>query len=387
MDYQLSEEERMLRNTAADFAGRSLAAVAEESNYNGVFQDDIYRELGELGFLGMTVPEKFGGVGFSNFCLVLALEEISRVCASTAVAISVHNSLVNWAIMKFGCEELKQKYLPALASGKSLGAYALTEPGAGSDVAAITTSAVKDGETYRLNGTKSFISTGDRAGVLIVFARTDQDDRKGGLSAFVVESDFPGFSVGKEEDKMGMKASTTVELVFEDCEVPAGNILGEEGQGMSIALGGLDGGRIGIGAQSLGIAQAALDEAVRYGSERKQFGRRILDFQANQFKIADMAARLDASRLMVYRAARTRDRGEPCTRAASMAKLYATEAANYLVDNALQIHGGVGYTREFLIERLYRDARVLEIYEGTSEIQRIVIFREVMKEYSSILPD
>lgn len=387
MDYQLSEEERMLRKTAEDFAGRSLAAVAEESNYRGVFQDDIYRELGELGFLGMTVPEEYGGVGFSNFCLAISIEEISRVCASTAIALSVHNSLVNWAIMKYGSEEIRKKYLPELASGKVLGAYALTEPGAGSDVAAVSASAVLKGDKYILNGTKNFISTGDKAGVIIVFARTDPDDRKRGLSAFVVESGYPGFSVGKEEDKMGMRASTTVELVFEDCEVPAENILGEEGKGMAIALGGLDGGRIGIAAQSLGISRAALDEAAKYGREREQFGRKLLDFQANQFKIADMATRLEASRLMVYRAARIRDRGEPCTRAASMAKLYAAEAANYITYQALQIHGGVGYTREFLIERLYRDARVLEIYEGTSEVQRIVIFREVMKDYDRILPD
>ncbi|MFO7914348.1 MAG: acyl-CoA dehydrogenase family protein [Candidatus Krumholzibacteriales bacterium] len=387
MEYQLSEEERMIRKTAADFAGRSLAAVAEESNREGIFQDQIYRELGELGFMGMTVPEEYGGVNFSNFCLALAIEEISRVCASTAVAVSVHNSLVNYLILKFGTDRMKQKYLPSLASGETLGAYALTEPGAGSDVTAISTSAVLEGDLYKLNGTKNFISTGDKAGVLIVFARTDPGDRKGGLSAFVVEPDFPGFSIGKEEDKMGLCASTTVELVFEDCEVPAGNILGEEGQGMSIALGGLDGGRIGIAAQSLGIARAALDEAMKYGWERRQFGRRILDFQSNQFKIAGMATRLEASRLLVYRAARLRDGGEPCSKASSMAKLHASETANDLVYKALQIHGGVGYTREFLVERLYRDARAMEIYEGTSEIQRIVIFREVLKDYGNILPD
>ncbi|MBD3178812.1 MAG: acyl-CoA dehydrogenase [Candidatus Latescibacteria bacterium] len=387
MNYQLSEEERMLRKTAADFANRSLAAVAEESNREGIFQDQIYRELGELGFMGMTVPEEYGGVDFGNFCLALAIEEISRVCASTAVAISVHNSLVNWAIMKFGSSQMKENYLPRLASGELLGAYALTEPGAGSDVSAISTSAVLEGDTYKLNGTKNFISTGDKAGVIIVFARTDSEDRKGGLSAFVVEPDSPGFSIGKKEDKMGLSASTTVELVFEDCEIPAANILGSEGQGMSIALGGLEGGRIGIAAQSLGIAQAAMDEAVKYGRERQQFGRRILDFQGNQFKIAEMATRLEAARLLVYQAARLRDRGEPCARESSMAKLYASEAANYLAYQALQIHGGVGYTSEFLIERLYRDARVLEIYEGASEIQKIVIFREVMKEYDRIMPD
>ncbi|MBN1163948.1 MAG: acyl-CoA dehydrogenase family protein [Candidatus Krumholzibacteriota bacterium] len=386
MWFQLTEEERMIQKTARDFARKDLAAVVEEANENGIFQDEIYKKLGELGFLGMTVPEKYGGVDFGYFCLILALEEISRVCASTAVVLSVQNSLVNGILMKSGSEELRAKYLPRLVTGEILGAYALTESEAGSDVAAIRTSAARKGDEYILNGTKIFISTGDKAGVIFVIARTDPDDRSGGLSAFLVEPGFPGFSIGKTEHKMGLNASTTVELVFEDCRVPAGNMVGEEGKGMRIAFEGLDGGRIGIGAQSLGIAQAALDEAVLFARERKQFNTRILDFQSTRWKIADMAMNIDAARLLVYRAAKLRDQGLPCPKEAAMAKLFASQTANRAVYDSMQIHGGVGYTKEFRIERLFRDARVMEIYEGTSEIQRLVISRKIIKEYEQMFP-
>ncbi|HER42880.1 MAG TPA: acyl-CoA dehydrogenase, partial [Candidatus Eisenbacteria bacterium] len=311
MRYPLSEEERMIQSTAREFAEHDLSAVAAEINEKGLFPDDIYAKMGELGFMGMTVPEAYGGVGLGNFCLVLALEEISRVCASTSVAMSVHNSLVNWAILKYGSDELRERYLGLLSSGELLGAYALTEPEAGSDVAALRCSAEKKDGEYLLNGTKIFISTGDKAGVIIVFARTDPKDRTHGISAFIVEPGFPGFSVGKTEHKMGLRASTTVELVFDGCRVPAGNLLGAEGEGMKIALAALDGGRIGIATQSVGIAQAALDEAVRFARERKQFGRRIIDFQATRWKIADMATAIEASRLLVYNAARLRDAGGP----------------------------------------------------------------------------
>ena len=387
MNYQLSEEERMLQKTATDFANKSLAAVAVESNEKGEFQDDIYKQLGELGFFGMTLPEEYGGVELSNFCLALSIEQISRVCASTAVAISVHNSLTNWVILNFGSPETRKKYLPALASAEIIGAYALTESNAGSDIGAIQTSAVRKGDNYILNGSKLFVSTGDKAGAVIVFARTDMENRSRGLSAFVVEPGFPGFSVGKVEKKMGLKASSTVELVFEDCVVPAANLLAEEGKGMSIALSALDGGRIGIASQALGVAQAALDEAVKFAGVRKQFGHRIVDFQTTRWKIAEMATKLEASRLLVYSAAKLRDSGKICTKEASMAKLFATKSANEIVYDSLQIHGGVGYTSEFLIERLFRDARALEIYEGTSEIQKLVISREVIKEYDKILPE
>jgi butyryl-CoA dehydrogenase len=356
-------------------------------NEQGIFPDEIFSKLGELGFMGMTVPEAYGGVGLSNFCLVLSLEEISRVCASTAVAMSVHNSLVNWAILTYGSDELRERYLGPLSSAELIGAYALTESEAGSDVAALRCSAEKKGDEYILNGTKIFISTGDKAGLVMVFVRTDPEDRKGGISAFLVEPGFPGFSIGKTEKKMGLRASTTVELVFENCRVPASNLLGEVGQGMEIALAGLDGGRIGIAMQSVGIAQAALDEAVRFARERKQFGQRIIDFQATRCKIADMATAIEASRLLVYHAARLKDSGEPFTMEAAMAKLFASITANRVAYDSMQIHGGVGYTTEFTIERLFRDARVTEIYEGTSEIQRLVISKKVIEDYERMLPE
>jgi alkylation response protein AidB-like acyl-CoA dehydrogenase len=377
----------MIQKTARDFARKELAPVAAETNESGRFPEEIYRKLGELGFMGITLPEEYGGVHLGSFCLVLALEEIAAVCASTAVTMSVHNSLTNWVILTYGSEELRKRYLPRLASAEILGAYAITESEAGSDVAAMRTSAVRTGDEYVLNGAKIFISTGDRAGAIIVFARTDPKERTRGISAFVVEPAFKGFSIGKVEKKMGLKASTTVELVFEDCRVPAGNLLAAEGQGMKIALAGLDGGRIGIAAQSVGIAQAAFDEAIRFSRERKQFSTRIIDFQGTRWKIADMATAIEAARLLIYRAAKLRDAGEPYTKEAAMAKLFASRTANGAVYDALQIHGGVGYTSEFLVERLYRDARVTELYEGTSEIQRLVIARQALDEFERSVPD
>ncbi len=387
MDFELSEEQKMIRETARNFARKDLEPVAVEANESGVFPTEIYEKLGELGFMGMTVPEEYGGTNLGSLCLVIALEEISRVCASTAVAVSVHNSLANRIVLKYANDGLRDRFLPDLASGKILGAYAVTEPAAGSDLASLRMSAVKKGDEYILNGTKIFISTGNKAGVIVVFARTDQEDKKRGISAFLIEPGFDGFSVGKVEDKMGLKASTTVELVFEDCRVPAENMLGGEGDGLKIALSSLDSGRIGIAAQSVGITQAALDEAVSFARERKQFGKRIIDFQSTRWKIADMAMNLDAARLLVYRAAVLSDSEQRSSKEVSIAKLFASQAANRVVYDSLQIHGGVGYTKEFLIERLYRDARVLEIYEGTSEIQRLVISREVMEEYDRMMPD
>ena len=387
MNYPLTEEERMIQKTARDFARKELAPVAIEANEKGMFPDEIVKKLGALGFMGITVPEEYGGVNFGSFCLALALEEVSAVCASTGVTMSVHNSLTNWAILTYGDETLRKRYLPLLASGEMLGAYAITESEAGSDVAAMRLSAVRTGSDYILNGTKIFISAGDKAGAIIVFGRTDPKDRTRGISAFVVEPSFKGFSIGKVEKKMGLKASTTVELVFEDCRVPAGNLLGQEGIGMKIALAGLDGGRIGIAAQSIGIAQAGLEEALRYSRERRQFNSRIIDFQSTRLKLADMATAIEAARLLMYRAAKLRDAGEPFSKEAAMAKLFASRTANKVVFDALQIHGGVGYTQEFLIERLYRDARVTELYEGTSEIQRLVISRAVIEEYERTVPD
>jgi butyryl-CoA dehydrogenase len=387
MNYPLSEEERMIQKTARDFARKTLAPVAVEANEKGLFPDVIFKQLGELGFMGVTVPEEYGGVNLGSFCLALALEEVSAVCASTGVTMSVHNSLTNWAILKYGSEALRKRYLPRLSSGEILGAYAITESEAGSDVAAMRLSAVRKGSEYILNGTKIFISTGDKAGAIIVFGRTDPKDRTRGMSAFVVEPSFEGFSIGKTEKKMGLKASTTVELVFEDCRVPADNLIGREGAGMKIALAGLDGGRIGIAAQSIGIAQAALEEALRYTRERKQFNSRIIDFQSTRWKIADMATAIEAARLLMYNASKLRDAGEAFSKEAAMAKLFASRTANKVVFDALQMHGGVGYTEEFLVERLYRDARVTELYEGTSEIQRLVISRAVIEEHERTIQD
>jgi len=387
MKYPLTEEERMIQKTARDFARKELAPLAVEANEKGFFPEAVFRGLGELGFMGITVSEEYGGVGLGNFCLILALEEISAVCASTGVTLSVHNSLTNWCILKYGSEKLRRHFLPRLASGQMLGAYAITESEAGSDIAAMRLSAVRKGDEYILNGAKIFISTGDKAGAIIVFGRTDPNNRTKGISAFVVEPSFEGFSIGKVEKKMGLKASTTVELVFEDCRVPAENLLGTEGMGMRIALAGLDGGRIGIAAQSLGIAQAALDETVRFTRERKQFATRIIDFQSSRWKIADMATAVEAARLLTYRAAKLRDAGEPCIKEAAMAKLFASRTANRVVYDALQLHGGVGYTEEFLVERLYRDARATELYEGTSEIQRLVISKAVIEDYERMMPD
>ena len=387
MKYPLTEDERMIQKTVRDFARRELAPVAIEANEKGIFPEEIFKRLGELGFMGVTVPEEYGGVNLGTFCLVLVLEEINAVCASTGVTMSVHNSLVNWCILKYGSEKIRERFLPSLASGEMLGAYAITESEAGSDVSAMRVSAVRKGNEYILNGAKILISTGDKAGAIIVFARTDPGDRTKGISAFVVEPGSPGFSIGKIEKKMGLRASTTVEIVFEDCRVSADNLLGTEGMGMTIALAGLDGGRIGIAAQSVGIAQAALDEGVRFSRERKQFNTRIVDFQSTRWKIADMATAVEAARLLTYRAAKLRDAGEPCSKEAAMAKLFASRTANTVVYDALQMHGGVGYTEEFLIERLFRDARVTELYEGTSEIQRIVISKAVIDEYERTVPD
>jgi alkylation response protein AidB-like acyl-CoA dehydrogenase len=377
--FDLSEEERMIQDTAREFAESEIMPVAAEHDAKGEFPADIVKKLGELGFMGMLVPEEYGGAGLTNFCAVLALEEINRACASTGVTMSVQNSLVNSPIIKYGTEDLKQKYLPKLASGEWLGAYALSEADAGTDAASIQCRAVKDGDHFVLNGTKSWITTGAHAHVYIVMAKTDPEKGAKGISAFVVERDTPGFSIGKKEDKLGLRASSTTELVYEDCRVPAANMLGAEGEGFKIAMATLDGGRIGIGTQAVGIARACLDASVAYAREREQFGRSIGAFQAIQWKIADMATQIDAARLLVYRASRLRDREVPHTKEAAMAKLFASEVSNRVARDAVQIHGGAGYLKDFPVERYYRDARITEIYEGTSEVQRIVVSRDYLR--------
>jgi alkylation response protein AidB-like acyl-CoA dehydrogenase len=380
VQFELSEEERMIQQTARDFANTEIAPVADANSANGTFPIDIIKKLGELGFLGMLVPEAYGGTDLGNFCLVLALEEINRACASTGVTMSVHNSLTCGSLVKYGNEEQKQKYLPKLASGEFIGAYALSEPGSGSDAASLTATAVKDGNEYVINGTKNFISTGAYADLFTVMLRTDPKQRTKGITAFLLEPGAKGFNIGKNEDKLGLRASSTVQLIFEDLRVSAQQILAEEGKGFAIAMSLLDGGRIGIAAQAVGIAQACLDASIAYAGEREQFQQPIANFQSIQWKIANMAMKTEAARLMVYRAARLRDAGRPHSKEASMAKLFASESCNEAAREAVQIHGGAGYTTDFPVERYFRDAKATEIYEGTSEIQRIVISRALLKK-------
>ncbi len=378
MAFQLTAEQEMVRLMARDFAGKELEPSAALREKDGVFPLDVIRKMGGLGLLGMMVPPAYGGsdAGAVSYCL--ALQEIAAACASTAVTMSVAN-LSTEPLLKFGDESQKQRYLVPLASGEALGCFAVTEPGAGSDPGALLLRAEEKGGRYLLNGTKVFITHGEYADVVNLVARTGPDKGNKGLSAFIVEKGTPGFSVGKREDKMGLRASNTVELVFEDCLVPAENLVGRPGQGFKIAVTALDSGRIGIASQAVGIARACLKEALAYAKERRQFGRSISSFQATQWAISDMATGIEAAHLLTLAAADDKDHGLPFTRAASMAKLFASEMANRAAYQALQIHGGYGYMKEFKIERLYRDARATTIYEGTSEIQRLVIARELLR--------
>jgi alkylation response protein AidB-like acyl-CoA dehydrogenase len=377
--FELSEEERLIQQTAREFADTEVAPRAAENDAKGRFPREAVEGLARLGFLGMLIPEEFGGSNTGNFSLVLALEEINRACASTGVTMSVHNSLASSPIIRFGSDKTKRKYLPKMTTGEWLGAYALSEAGSGSDAASLQARAVKDGNEYVLNGTKSWITSGAEAHVFVVMVRTDPNERSRGISTFVIERGMKGLTIGKKEDKLGLRASSTVQLIFEDLRVPAENMLGKEGEGFSIALETLDGGRIGIGTQAVGIAQACLDASVQYAKDREQFGKKIAEFQAIQWKIADMATSIEAARLMVYRAARLRDRRVPHTKEAAMAKLFASETANRVAREAVQIHGGAGYLKDFPVERFFRDARITEIYEGTSEVQRIVIARSLLR--------
>ncbi len=379
MQFPLTEEQRLIQDTARNFADNEIAPVADRHNREGSFPRELVKRLGELGFMGMLVPEQYGGTGAGNFNLVLALEEVNRADASTGVTMSVQNSLVCAPIVHFANETLKQKYLPRLATGEWLGAYALSEPGSGSDAAGLVTSAVKDGDSYILNGTKNFITTGAEADLVVAMVRTDPTHKTRGITAFILESSWKGFSVGKKEDKLGLRSSSTVQLVFEDLRVPAANIVGDVGMGFKIAMHTLDGGRVGIAAQAVGIAQACLDASLKYAEEREAFGQPIGKFQAVQFKLANMATKLEAARLLVYNAARLKDQGEPHAKEAAMAKLFASEISNEAAREAVQIHGGAGYLEDFPVERYFRDARITEIYEGTSEIQRIVIARHLLK--------
>lgn len=376
---ELNEDEREVQQLARRFAEEKIFPIAEAADHAEDLDMDVVREMGELGFLGMAVPEDVGGGGMSFSTYVVALEEISRGCPSHAATMVLSNSLFTHPLLMFGTDEQKQKYLPGICSGASFGAFALTEPEAGSDVAAITTQAVADGDDFVLNGTKIYVTNGSFADVVIVFATADRSLGHKGITAFLVDKGTPGFTVGTREKKMGYKASPTCELVLSDVRLPREQILGEVGQGFHVAMKTLNSGRISIGAQALGIAQAAYDRAIKYAQERIQFGKPIATFQAIQFMLADMVTDLDAARVLVHHAASMKDKGLEYTRQAAQAKLFASEMSTRVCHKAVQILGGYGYIREYHVERHYRDARVTEIFEGTSEIQRIVIARELMK--------
>jgi alkylation response protein AidB-like acyl-CoA dehydrogenase len=379
MEFEFNDTHRMIRETARTFAEERLAPGAVERDERSEFPTAQVREMAELGFMGMMVPEEWGGSGLDVLSYVIAMEEISRVDASCGVIMSVTNSLVCYGLTDFGTEDQKRRYLRDLAAGTKLGAFALSEPEAGSDASAQHTVAVRDGDVYVLNGTKNWITNGSTADVVIVIAATDRTRGAKGISAFLVEKGTPGFIVAKKEVKLGIRSSDTVSLTFEDCRVPAANLIGAEGDGFRFAMKTLEGGRIGIAAQALGIAQACLDASLKYAKDRKAFGRPIAELQAIQFKLADMSTGIDAARLLVYRAAVMKQNGEPYGAASSMAKLLASKVAVEAALEAIQIHGGYGYVREYLVERYLRDAKITEIYEGTSEIQRIVIARSLLK--------
>ena len=379
MNFQLNETQKMIRETARQFAHDELAATAESRDEKEEFPYDAVKKLGELGFMGMMVSEQYGGAGLDTVSYSLAVEEISRVDASCGVIMSVNNSLVCYGLNDFGNDEQKQKLLIPLASGKKLGAFALSEPEAGSDATNQRTMAVRDGDCYILNGIKNWITNGFNADFVLVMAATDPTKGSRGISTFVVEKGMPGFTVGKKERKLGIRSSDTVSIAFQDVRVPAANRIGEDGFGFKFAMKTLDGGRIGIASQAVGIAQASLDAAVKYSKERKAFDQPLANLQAIQFKIADMATDIEAARLLTLRAAATKDSGERFTQHAAMAKLFASKSAVKCALEAIQIHGGYGYIREYNVERYLRDAKITEIYEGTSEIQRIVIARSLLQ--------
>jgi alkylation response protein AidB-like acyl-CoA dehydrogenase len=376
----LTEEQQSIQSVARDFAQRELAPFTAAWDRDSHFEESLIPKLGELGFLGMMIPEEYDGMGLDTLTYLVALEEIASVDASIAVTLSVHNSLPTQMLLRWGSPEQKEKYLKPMARGEKLGVFCLSEPEAGSDAASLSCQAVRDGDSWVLNGTKSWVSSGAYAGVAIVMARTDKPgNRHGarGISAFIVTPDMPGYGVGKKEDKMGLRASATVQLVFDNLRVPAGNMLGEQGMGFVYAMQSLDNGRLGISAQAIGIAEAALRASAAYAAERKQFGKPIKEFQAIQFKLADMATRISASRALLHLAATAKDRGEHITQFGAMSKLMASETAMWVTTEAIQIFGGYGYVKDYPVERLFRDAKVTEIYEGTSEIQRVVIAREL----------
>ncbi len=379
MDFQLSEIQSMIKDTARDFAEKELGPIAAEIDRECRFPAEVVAQMGELGLMGIYISDDYGGAGADMLSYALAVEEVSRVCGSTGVTLSAHTSLACDPIATFGTEAQKKKYLTPLASGEKLGCLALTEPGAGSDAGGGLVTADRKGDEYIINGTKNFITNGETADIAIVMAKTDKAAGTKGISSFIAENTFEGYKVGKKEHKLGINASTTTELVFENMRVPAENLLGQEGKGFKVAMNTLNGGRIGIASQAVGIAQAAIDASVKFAKERVQFGKPIGSFQAIQWMLADMQTRLDAARLLTHKAASLKDAGKNFIRESAEAKLYASEAATWITHKGIQIHGGYGYSKEYPLERYYRDARITEIYEGTSEIQRLIISSTMLK--------
>ena len=373
MDFTLSKEHEMARQLFKEFAENEVKPLAQEVDETETFPRETVEKMAKYGFMGIPVPKEYGGQGCDTLTYAMCVEELSKVCATTGVIVSAHTSLCIDPIMTFGTEDQKKKYVPDLASGRKIGAFGLTEPNAGSDASGQQTIAVLEGDHYVLNGTKCFITNATEADTFVVFAMTDRTKGNHGISAFIVEKSFPGFSTGKHEKKMGIRGSSTCDLVFEDCVVPKENLLGKEGEGFKIAMKTLDGGRIGIASQALGLAEGAINEAVKYTKERVQFGRRLSQFQNTQFQLADMHTRTQAAQYLVYAAAMKKQNHEPYSADAAMAKLFAAEAASDVTRRAVQLFGGYGYTREYPVERMMRDAKITEIYEGTSEVQRMVV--------------
>lgn len=379
MDFSSTKTETLLLQMIRDFAEKEVKPLAAEIDEQERFPTETVKKMAPLGIMGIPIPKEYGGAGGNNMLYSMAVEELSAVCATTGVIVSAHTSLCAVPILEYGNEEQKQKYLPKLASGQWLGAFGLTEPNAGTDASSQQTVAVESGDNYILNGTKIFITNSEYADVYIILAMTDKSQGTRGITAFIVEKTFPGFSVGKKEKKLGIRGSATCELIMENCVVPKENMLGKLNKGFSLAMKTLDGGRIGIAAQALGIAQGAINETVKYVKERKQFGRPISAFQNTQFQLADLQTRIIASRLLVHQAAFKKDKGQPYSVEAAMAKLYASETAMEVTNKAIQFHGGYGYTRDYPVERMFRDAKITEIYEGTSEVQRMVIAGALLK--------
>ncbi|ALS77767.1 acyl-CoA dehydrogenase [Planococcus kocurii] len=379
MNFQLSEEHEMIRKMVRDFANKEVAPTAEERDEEERFDREIFDKMAELGLTGIPWPEEYGGIGSDYLAYCIAVEELSRVCASTGVTLSAHTSLAGWPVYTFGTEEQKQKYLRPMAEGTKIGAYGLTEPSAGSDAGSMRTSAREDGDHYVLNGSKIFITNGGIADIYVVFAVTDPESKHKGTTAFIIEKDFEGFSVGKKERKLGIRSSPTTEIIFDNCRVPKENVLGELGQGFKIAMQTLDGGRNGIAAQAVGIAQGALDASIDYAKEREQFGKPIMANQGISFKLADMATSIEASRLLTYQAAWLESNKLSYSKESAMAKLMAGDTAMKVTVEAVQVFGGYGYTKDYPVERFMRDAKITQIYEGTQEVQRLVISRMVTK--------